>query len=199
MGQTAHMIGVGLATIAVILVIGLVVSWVWMGVWWSFGPKVTYNRAAHGHLENAYWSNTPELMIENLEKHKAGLQGLGLTADMYGTLYPWKMTPDNRMDYQYKHIDSIISRAEDVKKWRDGQNSQGTQATDVYEQKMDNLREFMQEGGSWSDDIAYDAFEANKHPLFFWMTSWPVVFSELFVVVVTAITGLSMASANRDD
>jgi hypothetical protein len=101
-------------------------------------------------------------MISNLQKARQGMVDLGLTPETYGAFWPWDMTPDNRMDWEYAHIDQTIERAKDVAKWRDGQNSQGTQATDVYEQKMDNLRSFLVEGG-WSDDIAYSAWMVKDH------------------------------------
>lgn len=130
-----------------------------------------YQRDVHSHIENAYWANTPELMLRELSLVEEGMKAQGLEPDMYGAYFWWNKIPSNRMDYQYAHIDSIQSRVQDVQRWRSQQASEGsTETTDIYELKMDNLRAFIQEDG-WADDIASRTYWVNNHPvLYFWWT-----------------------------
>lgn len=151
--------------LGIIILIGIISAMVF-----QITMKPEYTKNVHGHMVNAYYSNTPELMIENLEKAKQGMINLGLTENLYMSHYSWEQTPDNKMDYQYKHIDSIIERAYDVIEWReDASHESGTQANDIYEQKMKNLRNFLKSEG-WSDDIAYETWLAHNHS-FIWFIS----------------------------
>jgi len=131
------------------------------------GPAYEFRNEVHGHMENAYYADQPELMKQELELAIDGMHGLDLEKDMYGAFWPWEKTPDRKMDYQYKHLSGILERVDAVIVWRDanyGENATGgTEALgDVYEAKMDNLREFLQEEG-WSDWIAQDTFYVNNH------------------------------------
>lgn len=161
------------------LTIGLVIFLagpIHLGVYGAYDYFVIqpeFKREVHGHVVNAYYANTPDLMIRELQESRSGMEHLNLDPSMYSTLVPWKKTPDNRMDYQYGLIDSVISRAEAVKEDRDRQMKQGgsDQLGDVYEQKMDNLRGFLKEEG-WVDDIAAKAFVIKHHPYVAWWEAW---------------------------
>lgn len=131
------------------------------------GPAYEFRREVHGHMENAYYADHPELMKKEIELSIDGMNNLNLERNMYGAFWPWDKTPDRKMDYQYKHLDGILNRVEAVIIWRDanyGENATGgTEALgDVYEAKMDNLRAFLQEEG-WSDWIAQDTFYVSQH------------------------------------
>ena len=144
------------------------------------GPNYEFNTKVHGYMENAYYANTPELMIYNLEKSKQGMKDLGLTNDMYDAYFMWDKVPHKQMFYQYQHIDSIISRTNAVIQWRNenyGNESSGVPSEslgDVYEQKMDNLRGFLQEEG-WSDWIANGAFYANYYVWLYTASIWGTI------------------------
>jgi len=150
----------------------------------------TYNRAVHSHMENAYFANTPELMKKELLLSVSGMKELGLKEDMYSVVLPWEMTPEKRMDYQFSHLESIISRIDSVGEWRKNVYEKGgTQESlgDVYEIKMDNLRNFLKED-SWSDWIAEGAFYANVYSWFVWaniLLGWLLVLS----LISTAVSG----------
>lgn len=176
--------------LTVICAVGLALAWSAGAIWWGLSQEPAFNRAVHGHMVNAYYSNTPETMIANLQKAKDGMVHLGLTPEMYSTNYPWHKTHDNRMDWEYNHLDQIIARAKDVQVWRDNASHQaGTQANDIYEQKMDNLRAFIKEDG-WSDDIAHDAWSANFHSVYWWWTSWPIVLPGIGLIITRCISTL---------
>jgi hypothetical protein len=136
------------------------------------GPAYTFNNKVHSYMENAYFANTPELMISNLQKCKQGMKDLGLTENMYDAYWQWDKVPHRQMAYQYQHIDSIISRANAVVQWRNenyGNESSGIPSEslgDVYETKMDNLRGFLQEDG-WSDWIALGTYYSNYQLIYY--------------------------------
>jgi hypothetical protein len=133
---------------------------------YEFNTEVRWNKEVHGHMENAYYASTPELMVKELSLAVKGMHNLGLGNDDYAYMQPWKQTPDHRMDYEYAHMQAIIDRANDVIKWRDsqGDNGSGAQLNDVYGQKVDAVRHFMKDDGGWSDDIAHGAYYVVNYP-----------------------------------
>jgi len=148
----------------------LVSMWGATTAYCAVGPSFTYKSEVHSHMENAYYANTPELMIAELNESINGMRNLDLDRGMYSKIMPWEHTADRQMAYQYRHLTSIKERAEAVIVWRDGiYNNLSCQAEslgDVYEEKMDNLRGFLQEEG-WSDWIAEEAYFVNHHtPLY---------------------------------
>jgi hypothetical protein len=146
------------------VVLGIFISSVSVGN--MVGPRYQYQKAVHSHMENAYGASTPELMESQLDLAMQGMRQLGLTEDLYGKLMPWQQTPDWRMDYCYLHIQAIIDRCHEVIDWRNHQDLSSGQVTDIYNQKMNNLRGFIIEGG-WSDWIAQNAFYVNYHPFYY--------------------------------
>ena len=139
------------------------------------GPKYDFQEAVHGHVLNAESSPTPELVIENLLLARTGMVDLGLTPDMYGRLMPWKQTPDWRMDYQYARIDAVIERCDEVIAWRDNQDLTSGQIADVYKEKMDAIKELIDDGGLSGDIdyLAYRAYMIEKHKFLYLMS--PVI------------------------
>jgi hypothetical protein len=128
------------------------------------GPDYTYNAAVHSHFENAYYSADPETMKTEILKAKEGMKELGLDPQMNSKFWSWEKTYDYSMDWQYRHIDSIIIRINEFIAWANAQNNTGSQQMgDVYTQKLNNVREFVKNDGGWSDDIAYSAFYVYNH------------------------------------
>jgi hypothetical protein len=128
-----------------------------------------YRTEVGSHIENAYYSADPNTMRTELMDAKQGMQNLGLTDNMYGAWLPWDLTPDRQMKWQYKHIDSILTRIDEFESWEasqktitGGQLSSSQQMQDVYTQKLDNVRKFIKDD-DWSDWIAHDAFAYNKY------------------------------------
>lgn len=162
------------------------------------GPAYEFRKNVHGHMENAYYANSPELMMNELDKAVEGMCALNLENDMYGAFWPWEKTPDRRMDYQYKHLDSVYNRIAAVIDWRDktyGNVSEPTeQLGDVYEQKMDNLRGFLKEEG-WSDWIAQDAYYVNNY---LWIYLFWIWYGILLVVATVYITWFAIRGMMSD-
>jgi len=138
----------------------------------TIGPYYEWNYEVHSHMLNAYYANSPELMITELSACENGMRDLGLTPDLFGAWLPWEKTPDIRMDYQYNHLDAIINRTKAVIEWRNLTYTTNGSAPetlgDVYNEKMDNLRGFLVEDG-WSDWISYQAFFVNEY---LWLVIW---------------------------
>jgi hypothetical protein len=158
-----------------ILVMALLASCVVIGaniMWLNF----EYNSKIHAHFENAYYSADPTTMEKELLLAKQGMLDSGLTPDMYDAFWPWQKTPDRKMEWQYAHIDSVLSRVGEFKRWEESQTSltSSQQMKDVYTEKLDNVRHFIKDDGGWSDWIAHGAFTLN---LFFWLVvlSWIAV------------------------
>lgn len=135
-----------------------------------------YERLIGSHIENAFEVNTPTRMIEEIKLAKQGIIEADLKETDYGAWIFKK--PDNSMKFQYEFLDSIIERAEAVEIWYQTTYSGNATATeqlgDVYEQKMDNLREFLHEGGR-ADWIAQDAWYVKNHLLIYLFGFWGIV------------------------
>lgn len=141
----------------------------------------TYENKIGGYMENAYWSNTPSMMNEQLKLAKVGMINEGLEEKDYGAMFFKK--PDNSMVYQYRHLDSIIERVDAVDLWLKDMQKTGSVETmnDVYEQKMDNLRTFIKEGAR-SDDVAKQAWYVKYHPI--------VYLCGIFLIFIFIISGV---------
>lgn len=178
---------VGITIAALIVLFGIVLG-ITLGARSAFVIEPEINDKFHSHMRNAYYSNTPELMIQELTAAKEGMLNAGLTPDMYSDMRPWKQTPNHQMKWQYEHIDSIIRRAQEVQAWArsNSGSASGQQMTDVYETKMDNLRAFIKEDG-WSDGIAHEAYYANFYP----KTEYWSDFSGVNALVIVPILILS--------
>lgn len=126
-----------------------------------------YETKIGGYVNNAVDMNVPEKMLEQLNMAKQGMTNEGLTPELYGAMFFKK--PDNSMEFQYKHIDSIIERVQAVMEWREKTYANGTQIEslgDVYEQKMTNLRNFIKEDVR-SDWIAHKAWVIKNYPWYY--------------------------------
>jgi hypothetical protein len=161
--------GVGWILIGLLI---LIVPAVVISGYQTIGPSYEWNYEVHSHILNAYYANSPELMISELTACENGMRRLGLTPDLYGAWLPWEKTPDIRMDYQYNHLEAIINRTKAVIEWRNLTYTKNGSAPetlgDVYNEKMDNLRGFLIEDG-WSDWISYRAFFINEY---LWLVLW---------------------------
>jgi len=152
---------------AVLIIAAAVVTGLCFWINWT-QRDYEFRNAVHSHMENAYYSADPDTMRAELIAAKNGMIELGLTNDTYGAWLPWDKTPDKRMDWQYRHIDSILVRIDEFEQWETTQAGKDTsqQMQDVYTQKLDNVRSFITQGG-WSDDVAESAYAYN---FYFWTT-----------------------------
>lgn len=135
---------------------------------YSYYVSYYYEREVGSYIENAYEVNTPERMMEQVKRAEEGMRSLGLEESQYGALFFKK--PDNSMKWQYDFLHSIIDRAESVVEWKESMEKSGSVETlgDVYEQKMDNLREFLKENGR-ADWIARNTYLVNKNILVYFV------------------------------
>jgi hypothetical protein len=155
-------------------------------------PNFEFNTSVHSHMENAYFANNPELMNSELNMAIDGMKDLNLKENMYGSIWWWENVPHRRMDYQYRHLEGVVSRVDSVIDWRnkvyaENNNQMSETLGDVYEQKMDNLRGFLKEDG-WSDWIAKDCYYANYYiilcvlPIIVCILLIPIVFLVIFAL-----------------
>ena len=113
------------------------------------------------------------------------MEKVGLESSDYGALIFKK--PSNSMRFQYEHLDGIIERVRAVEEWRLTTYGEGSVTTeslgDVYESKMDNLRDFINEEGR-SDWIAKDAWYIKHHVILYLFDTC------IFIVGALAFFGL---------
>ncbi|MEK6879898.1 MAG: hypothetical protein AABY22_09840 [Nanoarchaeota archaeon] len=155
---------------------------------YSYYITYSYERDVGSHIENAYEVNTPDRMINEIKLAKQGMVDSGLTEDDYGALVFKK--PDNSMRWQYDFLDSVIERAEAVQTWYNQTYGSGEGVTeslgDVYETKMDNLREFLKEGGR-ADWIARDAWLIKNHKVIY--LEW-IIWIILILILIGILIGM---------
>ena len=175
--------GIGWLALGIISIMILIFYFI-IGIFVSYN----YERNVGAHIENAFEVNTPERMIIEIQLAKDGMKSLNLDENMYGALIFKK--PDNKMSWQYNFLDSVIERAEAVIIWRDttygGQAAATEQLGDVYEQKMDNLREFLHEGGR-ADWIAEKVYFVNNNVLYYSNVSFFIYSILIFFIILSFI------------
>jgi hypothetical protein len=140
-----------------------------------------YERSIGAYFDNAVDCITPECILTQLHDGYTAINNSGLTKDDYGAWIFKK--PNNKMEFQYQHLDAILERAEAVQDWKNKVYANGTQAEtmqDVYTQKMDNLRNYITDEGFRSDWIAKDAWYLKYH---FFLAIW-AFWAYLFLVIM---------------
>lgn len=155
--------------------------------------RYQYEREIGGYMSNAVDMVAPEGMLEQIQLAKQGMVDAELKEEDYGALIFKK--PSNSMKFQYQHIDAIIERIEAVIDWKEkvyGNESINVETLgDVYEQKMTNLRRYIQgaEGGETfvvgerSDWIAKDTWYIKNR--LFWYIIW--IFH---IILILSIIGI---------
>jgi hypothetical protein len=174
----------------VVLLLISVVAFITIAIFHGY-TSYEYERDIGSHMDNARDMNTPSRMIEELQLAKQSMIDAGLKDDDYGAWIFKK--PSNSMKFQYEHLDSIIERAQAVEEWRqktygNESNTQTESLGDVYEQKMDNLREFIVEEVR-SDWIAEKSWFIKNHFFFvFWV--W-IIYSVLIILGILSCVMIS--------
>ena len=130
-----------------------------------------YERDIGSYMSNAVDMVAPEAMLGQVQLSKQAMIDAGLNEDDYGAWIFKK--PSNSMKFQYQHLDSIEERINAVIIWKKqtyGVGSTNTESLgDVYEQKMTNLRNYINGetsdsiGSARSDWIAEDAWWLKNH------------------------------------
>lgn len=141
----------------------LVVFLIVFGIY-HYYTNYTYEREIGAYFDNARDCITPECILEQLQDGKQAIINAGLNENDYGAFIFKK--PDNSMKFQYTHLNSIIERAEAVKQWKEqvySNQSSGETMKDVYNEKMDNLRNYIHAEGYRSDWIAEDTWFIKYH------------------------------------
>jgi hypothetical protein len=163
----------------------------------GYGLYVNYQYEAKigAYFDNAVDCITPECILSQLQAGRDGIVNEGLTEDLYGVWIFKK--PDNSMVFQYQHIDAIIERAQAVQQWKiqiSSNTSSGETMKDVYNEKMDNLRLYINGEGYRSDWIANDAWWLKNH---FFLAIWAIWV--ILLLVILAVIFFSIASVCLDN
>jgi len=144
-----------------------------------------YETKIGAYIENAYEVNTPHEMMTQVELAIEGMENEGLENDDYGAY--WFKKPDNKMSWQYTFLSNFTERAEAVEVWYNQTYNSESNVTetmgDVYEQKMDNLREFLKENGR-ADWIAKNAWYLKNYTIFYFQELIVVLLFVLLFVVI---------------
>lgn len=154
------LVGAVLIGIAVVIFAGVFLA--------RIPTDITYKNAVRGYMDRAYWSMSPDEMIDNFRMAKQGMVELGLEPEMNGG-YIFK-TMDVRMDAQYKKMDALIQRAEGIRGYCNGTIVVAQiSGQDLCETKLNALKTFVHDSNGWADDIAESVYYVNYHPfLGFW-------------------------------
>lgn len=170
---------------------------IWAVVAISFGvyADYKYENAIGSHMEMAVDTITPESFKQELVLAKQAMLDAGLTENDYGAM--WLKKPDNSMKFQFRHIDSIIERADAMIQWKNTVYANQTSVPsgyasaeafrDVYNDKMNQLRLYIKEGGIRSDWIAEDAWYVKNHPIMYLWLLFTLLWIIVFIISWTLI------------
>jgi len=182
-------VGGSLIAIFVVLTVAAVAFDIAIGVKGALSWDPTFNKAVHGHMQNAYDAYDPALMKAEVQKAIDGFRALRLDPNVYDTTVPWEQTPDRQMSYQYAHMQAIIDRIDAVQAggWCSGTGAQsaGSQINDVCGEKINAIRHLIKDDGGWSDQWAHGVYYVSYHPL---VSRW--VDFGVFIFVGWVILGL---------
>lgn len=148
-----------------------------------------YESVIGSYMDNSVDSISPELMLQQIQLAEDGMRKEGLIDSDYGAWFFKK--PDNSMKFQYQHIDGIKERIQAVIDWKtkiSGNNTSVETLGDVYETKMTNLRNYINEGGVRSDWIAKKAWNIKYHPILYWSV-FIYGFLIFLIIIVCIIAG----------
>jgi hypothetical protein len=157
---------------------------------YNYFVSYQYDKQIGSYMSNAIDMIAPEGMLQQVQLAKQGMIDAGLTENDYAAV--WFKKPDNSMKFQYQHIDAIIERIQAVEDWKTkiaGNNTQIETLGDVYETKMTNLRNYINEGGVRSDWIAKDTWYIKNHIVVyfgFWIGFILITLMLLFGIIAAA-------------
>ena len=181
-----------LVTFVIIVGVMIMVGFIGYGIYLNY----LYERDIGGYMETARDTITPESFKEQLILFKDAVNRSGITENDYGAM--WFKKQDNSMKFQIQHVDSIIGRADAMMLWQQASyNNTGVQPVyaspeafrDVYNEKMNNLRDYIHAEGYRSDWIVEDAWYVKYHPVMYFQ-GWIVGITFGIIVLVIALTGL---------
>jgi hypothetical protein len=143
------------------------------GIAWGI-TNYQYERSIGSYMSTATDTITPESFKEQLILYKEAIKNSGLTEEDYGAIYFKK--PDNSMKFQIQHIDSIIQRADAMIQWQEASYNTTSQPIyaspeafrDVYNEKINNLRNYINAEGYRSDWISHAAWYVKYHRVFYY-------------------------------
>ena len=165
------------------LILGIIFTFILVGfIVYNIYVNYEYERDVGAYFDNARDCITPDCILEQLNSGKQAIINNGLNENDYGAV--WFKKPDNSMKFQYTHLNSIIERAQAVKDWKYKVYTEGNQAEtfkDVYNEKMDNLRNYIHAEGYRSDWIAKHTWYIKNH---IFMYFYPLTFIGLVLLIV---------------
>jgi len=148
-----------------LILLGMMLMIVPVGIiGYSVYVNYQYESQIGAYFDNAVDCITPECILTQLNEGYLAINNSGLTKDDYSAWIFKK--PNNKMEFQYQHLDAILERAKAVQDWKEKVYANNTQAEtmqDVYTQKMDNLRNYIIGEGYRSDWIAEGAWWIKYH------------------------------------
>lgn len=119
----------------------------------SYGVRWVVSDMRQNYLDDvnspywsAYYSQTPEDYVANIQQMQQGIKNLGLDPDDYTTLLPWNQYEYYTIGAMTEYYDSLINRGEDTVTWKNDLYTNKTVSeitADLYEEKIDNLRYLM--------------------------------------------------------
>jgi hypothetical protein len=183
------------AAIGLVLLFFAIISIVILGAY-SYYLDYKYESEIGAYFENARDSITPEAILIQLRAGKQAMINEGLKDEDYGAIIFKK--PDNSMKFQYQHLDGIIERAEAVQSWYETTYNPNSQVTttenfkDVYNEKMDNLRNYIHADYVRSDWIAKDTWYIKNH-LIYTLLSWIIGLISIIIGIIGLIILFSVS------
>lgn len=130
----------------------------------DIGPK--YQRTVHSYVDQAYWTNDPQLIKENLTKAVHGMHDLGLTDSMSWKLFSWDQLPSESMRAQYGQMQALINlcdKALALDPTSPNYSFNYVQATTQIHNTICTVATNGDSHGNWCDEVANGAFWLNLY------------------------------------
>jgi len=184
--------GIGLVALGIIILICTIIFGV---VVWMDGQTVVqkkYQVAVHSYVDQAYYTNDPVLIKENLTQAEQGMRDLGLTDSMSWKFWSWEQTPSESMKAQYGQMDAIIAQCNLAIADNPNNLSYTNRITQIHN-TICTPKTNGDNSGAWVDQVAEGAFWLDLNAWYAWQ--WQIVVGILLVIgVIPLLIGFAMDS-----
>ena len=141
-----------------------------MGVYHLTVVEYEFRNEVHSHFELAYRATSLDHMLEELELAEQGMRNLGLTEDMYCTLWGFQKTPDNQMSNVYRRMAELQTRIRQaIQRENNGSMTDGVMDINMMNHERDPIYETFRGEitASGIERKAKDAYYTNGHKILY--------------------------------
>lgn len=156
---------------------------------WNTNVGAPFRREFGNYINSAANMYDPHLVIQKLDRSIQGIENLGLKPTDNAAAFPWNKNYRHTPQFAIDQITSIIAYADSFIEWKEQSYGTGVieVAADVYDEKMDHLREITANINTTPVAMAYCL---NTLGCLWYAYDWTLFFIGLLVLLAALIFGM---------